>query len=176
MQVVVAAGVTDATWDKLKYARLLILQSEGSQNRIIGAAPPLIEELTVATDLKTANISLTNEMPNTIEYDNVVLLKKTGRPKGTSEVEKQAQHERKAQCVNAIVSSYASAKTDTSDGTTESNGSRVSKGFLANLINEKKKEFGLSDNVFISPHTVFYRMKHNDKYQMKMTIQTKCLH
>jgi len=84
----VAAGVTDATWDKLKYARLLILQSEGSQNRIIGAAPPLIEELTVATDLKTANISLTNEMPNTIEYDNVMLLKKTGRPKGTSEVEK----------------------------------------------------------------------------------------
>jgi len=77
------------------------------------------------------------------------------------EVEKRAQHEKKVQCLNTIVSSYMSAKNDNSDSTTESKGVHVSKGFISNLINEKKKEFGLSDNSIISQHTVFYHMKHN---------------
>jgi len=143
VSALVAAGIIDATREKLKYAKILVLQSEGSQNSIIGAAPPQIEELTVATDLEN------------------VLPKRTGRPKGTTEVEKRAQHEKKAECLKAIVSSYTSAKNDNSDGTTESKGVRVAKGFLSNLINEKKKEFGLSDDAIISQHTVFYRMKNN---------------
>ena len=84
--------------------------------------------------------------------EDMVTLPKAGRPKGSTDQKKRADIKNFNQCINAITDSYKTELT-----LRRGENKRVQKGYLEQVIQEKKEEFGVS--CAISNETVRSRIK-----------------
>ena len=124
-------------------------------------ANKLVEELVVyQSDPNMSSISSPSTGSNTTDDNSesqdlsnaMFFSSKAGRPKGSTRQKKRANINNYKECVNAIAEVYQNELTLHKD-----QNKRVKKGYLDNIIEQKKEEFGLSCN--ISAETVRSRIK-----------------
>ncbi len=149
------SGYFDATRDKVNYYKLKLKQKIGS----VGAAPMVAIPLGFTAEESTNGSSLTNDSSISVMLTDAgtsMVTKRSGRPKGTTCAGKKKEIERIESCKTSIVKEALKVKQQMN-----ADGKRTKRGFLAQLIKQKKEEFELGDDVVISIKTIRNRMFYN---------------
>jgi len=86
-----------------------------------------------------------------------VSLRKSGRPKGTTNISKRETKTNVEDCLAAVVQELSEARKERHD----KGGCRTQKGLLDQIIKKQKEVFGLDDSVEIKHRTVWERLRRN---------------
>jgi hypothetical protein len=92
--------------------------------------------------------------------ENLVVMmttKKTGRPKGTTKMKLYNDVQQRKVCMAEIAKDYDRKMNEVK--ATGGIQTRVTKGYMKDLIEEKKKEYGIAKSFYISVETIKTRLK-----------------
>ena len=93
--------------------------------------------------------------------DSSDIAKWTGRPNGSTDNEKREDSMKLLECINSIALNYSTQKSKCL-----SPKSRLRNGFLCDLINSKKKDYGVS--IAISEETI--KSQYKEENSAKITV------
>jgi len=103
--------------------------------------------------------SLTNSLRSTASSSDqspqpapTTAKKKKGRPSGTTDADRQRFETAKKSCIHEIARLYSEERKNQKE-----HGTRVSRGFLPNLIEAQKQHFSLPEDYNIPPQTIISR-------------------
>jgi len=142
------SGYLDTNRDKVNYHKSKLKKTMSTAKDQQPPADNILisDRMLTAISLGPQSFAATE---SSLSNDETKTTKQSGRPKGTTAAMKKEVNKRIEFCKMAIVEVASKVRQEQNI-----QGKCTKKGFLAKLIQEKKKEFGLSDDIIISPKTI----------------------
>ena len=149
-----ASGITDATRDVVNFHRTKMKKFASNSFTLSQPRAPVNTVFIPGSGTEQSSLTISTQSDTN---NNGVSLRKSGRPKGTTNISKRETKTNVEDCLAAVVQELSEARKERHD----KGGCRTQKGLLDQIIKKQKEVFGLDDSVEIKHRTVWERLRRN---------------